>query len=105
MSFAAIVDWTVQNRVAKYQSYPTEAEATAHADKVRARFPRVFVAEDPGGGVGEWLIDPVAKTLSVDIIPPTPPPTNKAMFIKRPSAVPGSDIGRPKHKLPKQGGR
>ncbi len=80
MFFVAIVDWTVQNRVAKYQSYLTEAEATAHADDVRARFPKVFVAAHPGGGVGEWLIDPVAETLSVVPIPPTPPPTNDEIY-------------------------
>jgi hypothetical protein len=33
---------------------------------------------------------------------PTPPKTNKEMFMKHPSPVPGSDIGRPKHKLPQQ---
>lgn len=36
---------------------------------------------------------------------PKPPATDKAMFMKYPSSVPGSDIGRPKHKLPMQPGR
>lgn len=30
---------------------------------------------------------------------PKPPATNKAMFVKKAMSVPGTDIGRPKHKV------
>jgi hypothetical protein len=31
-----------------------------------------------------------------------PPKGSKEMFIKRPMSVPGSDIGKPKHKIGKR---
>ena len=65
MIFLAIVAWDGANRVAKYQDYPTEAEAVAHVARVATNFPDAFVAPHPGAGPRDWLVDPVAKTLSV----------------------------------------
>lgn len=30
---------------------------------------------------------------------PVPPKTDRGMFVKHPRPVPGSDIGKPKHKI------
>jgi hypothetical protein len=65
MSFLAIVAWTPGNRVAKYQEYATEGEAIAHVAGVAGTFPDAFVTPHPGSGFMDWLVDPVAKTLSV----------------------------------------
>ena len=65
MTHLAIVAWGATNRVTKYQNYPTEAEAVAHVARVLVDFPSAFTAPDPGGGPRDWLVDPVAKTLSV----------------------------------------
>ena len=72
MIYLAIVSWTADNRVAKYQDYPTEAKATAHVARVMGRFPGAFVAADLGGGFSDWLVNPVGKTLSLS--PPPKPP-------------------------------
>lgn len=78
MTYLAIVAWTTANRVAKFQDYDTGAEATAHVDRVKGDFPDAFVSQHPGsGGVRDWLVDPVAKTLSVDPVIDPPPETDK----------------------------
>ncbi len=80
MSFLSVVSWTDDNRVAKYLDHETEAEAQAHVAFVLSRFPDAFVAPRPRDGPRDWLVDPVLKTLSVDLIPPTPPPTNDEIY-------------------------
>ena len=80
MTFLAIVAWTGANRIAKYQDYPTDAEAIAHVARVLGNFPDAFVAPDPGGSFSDWLIDPVTKTLTVVPLPPIPPPTNDEIY-------------------------
>ena len=49
-------------------------------DIILDKFPDAFVVSDPGGVFSDWLIDPVAKTLSVVPIPPPPPPTNDQIY-------------------------
>lgn len=80
MQYLAIVAWTATFRLAKYQDYETEAEAVAHVARVVDKFPDAFVVPHPGGGPSKWLIDPVAKTLSVDPLPPPPGPTNDEIY-------------------------
>ena len=70
MTFVAIVAWTDENRLAKYQDYETEREADEHVARVTDRFPSAFVIPHPGGGPMEWVIDPVTKTVSVVPLPP-----------------------------------
>ncbi len=73
MKFLAIVAWNDTSfRLNKYQDYPTEAEAAAHVERVKDRFPNAFVAPHPGDGPANWLINPGAKTLSVVPLPPPP---------------------------------
>ncbi len=69
MTYLAIVAWDDANRVSKYQDFPTEEKATAHVDAVKGDFSDAFAALYPGGGYQDWLIDPVAKTLSVVPLP------------------------------------
>lgn len=80
MTYLAVVAWDTDFRIAKYQDYLTEAEAVQHVARVLANFPDAFVAEDPGGGFRNWLIDPVAKSLSVVANPPSPGPTNDEIY-------------------------
>jgi hypothetical protein len=61
--YIAIVDYDNNNRVTKYQDYKTKAEADGHVARERDRYPKAFVASDPGGGFAAWLVDPVAKTI------------------------------------------
>lgn len=63
--FIAVVDWTAENRIAKYQDFELEAEALAHIQKVG----HGFVAPDPGGGFADWLVDARARTLSHSPLP------------------------------------
>lgn len=67
MTYLAIVAWTAANRVAKYQDYPTQSEATAHVVRVLTNFPYAFIAPHPGVGPRDWLVDSVAKTLSISV--------------------------------------
>ena len=65
MLYLAIVAWNGSNRLTKYQDFITEADAAAHVVRVFDNFPDAFVAPHPGGFLEDWLIDPVAKTLSI----------------------------------------
>lgn len=69
MQYLAIVAWTITNRLAKYQDYANEPEAIAHVARVVEKFPGAFVVENPGGSPTDWLIDPVAKTVSILPLP------------------------------------
>lgn len=59
--YIAVVSWTAENGIAKYQDYPTRAEAAEHIKKAG----RGFVAPDPGGSFADWLVDPTAETLTL----------------------------------------
>lgn len=74
MNYIAIVDWTTDNRVAKYMDFETEPEAQKHANRVRSRYPKAFVARNPGGGFTDWLVDSGKKILSISPLPKPPPP-------------------------------
>ena len=67
MSYIAVVDWTVDNRIAKYQEYATESDALVHVARAISRFPNAFSVLRPNSGPRDWLIDPIAKTLSVSV--------------------------------------
>jgi hypothetical protein len=60
----AVMGYDGSNRVTKYQSHDTEAMADTHVAAFIGQFPNAFVAENPGGGSGDWLVEPVGKTLS-----------------------------------------
>ncbi len=71
--FIAVVGWTGENRIAKFQDFDTEAEANNHVLTYGG-----FIAPSPGPRHEDWLVDPVAKTLSVDVVPPVKP--TKVLF-------------------------
>ncbi len=81
--FIAVVAWTAENRISKYQDFATQAEAQAHVAKVRDQFPLAFVAAAPGDAFADWLIDPAAKTLSLDPLPFVKPIPNEDDVIKQ----------------------
>ncbi len=80
MTYIAIVAWTADNRLAKFQDYDTANEADAHVARVLDRFPGAFAVAYPGGGPDDWVVDPAAKTVSVVPIPPPPPPGNDELY-------------------------
>jgi hypothetical protein len=66
MTYIAVVAHE-NNRVTKYQPFDTEVEALTHVAKYGG-----FVAEEPSeGGVTDWLVDPVAETLTFSPVPPS----------------------------------
>ncbi len=75
--FIAIVSWDGNNRCTKFQDFDVEADATAHV----VGFGGIVVSK-PNGGVRDWLVDPVGKTVSVDVLPPDPGPTNDEIYDK-----------------------
>lgn len=82
--FIAVVDWTPDNRIAKYQDFEAEAEALEHVEGVKEKYPKAFVSPDPGGGYASWLIDARTLVLSSSPLPePLPvklPPTDDAVL-------------------------
>ncbi len=71
MSFVAIMAATPEGRLAKYQDFVTEADASAHIAEHVAKFPDAFTAPKPAEPRAHWFIDMVAKTIA--IVPPPPP--------------------------------
>ena len=63
--FAAIMSWTQENRVAKYAPFDTEQEAVDHIATHVSNYPDAFVVQTTEKDTGLWLIDPVAKTISI----------------------------------------
>ena len=67
MTYLVIVDTTSDNKIAKYQSYPTRAEADAHVARVAGNYPNAFVIDNPPAySVNYTTVDTVAKTISYD---------------------------------------
>lgn len=73
MPFVAIMDATLDNRVAKFQAFPTEVAAAAHVARFTGRWPDAFVAPEPVEPFPHWIIDMVAKTITA-VPPPLPEP-------------------------------
>lgn len=72
MSYLAIVTWSQNNQVTKFQPYALEAEAEAHVSEHGG-----FVVAMPAKNWPHWEVDPIAKTISVVLRPspaPKPPP-------------------------------
>lgn len=65
MKHLAIVDWTEDKRLSKYQDYPTASEAEAHVKRVKKQWPKAFAAPSPGGDMRDWAIDPANKTVTI----------------------------------------
>jgi len=59
--FLSITGVTVDNRIAKYQEFESEADANAHAAAYSG-----FVVESPGGNLLLWTVDASAKTVTRD---------------------------------------
>ena len=81
MTFLAIMDWTVGNRVKKYQPCANQAAAEAHVQTHRARFPNAFAVADPGGVLDNLLVDPAARTISVSVPPLTKEQANNSILV------------------------
>ena len=56
-NFIAIVKST-DGKLDKYQDFAVEADAVSHVEQHGG-----FVASDPGGGTGYWVVDEAAKTV------------------------------------------
>lgn len=66
MKHVVIVAWTAENRVAKYQDYPTEAQCQSHISRVKGTWPDAFHTTAPSDAARDWRVDPIAQTLSID---------------------------------------
>ena len=65
--YASIMSWTQENRVAKYAPFQTEVEALEHIAAHVSNYPDAFVVQPVNNDVEAWLVDPVAKTISISI--------------------------------------
>ena len=74
-SFIAIVAWTFENRIAKFEHFDTQEEAVAHVEEYGG-----FVIEKPSDETCDWLIDPVNKAVVINVLPPNPGPTNEEIY-------------------------
>ena len=80
-SFIALVSWTSDNRMTgdtglgKFENFDTRAEAESHVAKYGG-----FVVEKPSDETDDWLINPVNKTVSIDVLPPDPGPTHDEIY-------------------------
>ncbi len=79
-SFVAIMKWDIGFRVEKSMSFDTQAEADAHVAAHLGTHPDAFVVVDPPGQASDLIADPVAKTVTLDILTPPPPPTNEEVY-------------------------
>ena len=79
-SFLAIMKWDGSNRIEKSMPFRTQREVDDHIATHLGRFPDAFVAVDPPGQVSDLLVDPVAKTVSLSVLPLPSPPTNAVIL-------------------------
>ena len=88
MTYLAIMSWTADNRVAKYEPFAARAEALAHVARFSARWPDAFVAEVMNDRSGDWRIDPIQRRIVVDPPPPPPTPTATEIVARRTAGDP-----------------
>lgn len=72
--FIVVIEYTPQNRITKIlDGFGALLEAeTAIAELDNELYPDAFACEAPNeGGNRDWLVDPIAKTLSFDVAPST----------------------------------
>ena len=89
--FVAVMDWTVENRVAKFQDFDIEQDALDHVGLHLGKHPNAFVIPKPNDSFFSWLIDGGNKTVSVSFLPPPTPPTDEERID---TAFPQSDSAR-----------
>ena len=71
--FIAVMSYDGSNRVEKYGRFGTQAAADAHVAAFIGQYTDAFVTSDPGSSADEWLVDPVAHTISISATPVVPP--------------------------------
>lgn len=71
MKFVAVMKTEPDGRVAKYQDFDTEADALAHVDKFKDRFPGAFVTQDRAENILDWKVS--GKSVGIEMRPPDPP--------------------------------
>ena len=74
MSFVAIMAAEPDGRLAKSQTFATEADAIAHVAREGTRHPGAFVIARPVEPFAHWRIDMAAKTIAIDPPPIASPP-------------------------------
>lgn len=97
MSYLAIVTWDSDNRPDKFQEYAERTDAEKHVVEYGG-----FVVSRPVEDWPHWVIDPIAKTITVALQPSPPPPpallTAEELFemVKAKGIVSDADRPRPK---------
>lgn len=66
MPFVAILAVDAENRVAKYEDFPSLAAAQAHVDALQADYPGAFAAPAPAAHFFAWRVNMAAKAISID---------------------------------------
>jgi hypothetical protein len=90
-NFIAVMKWDGENRVAKYMDFASESDAQAHIDRYTADYPDAFIAPKAGDISSYWLVDFINKSISLNIPPPKPPPTDEERID---AAFPQTDVAR-----------
>ena len=78
MSYLAVLSVLPTGRIGKYRPCSTENEAISHVNSFASLFPGWYVASNPGGFYGNWLCDPVAKTVVI-----SPPAVDPNLAIRK----------------------
>ena len=85
------MEWSVQNRIEKYQDFNIEQDALDHVALHLGAFPNAFVVPKPNDSFNSWLIDGGNKTVSISFPPPPTPPTDEERID---AAFPQTDVAR-----------
>ena len=89
--YLAIMDWSVENRVAKFQDFNIEQDAMNHVALHLGNYPKAFVVPKPNDSFKSWLVDGVNKNVSISFPTPPPPPTDEERID---TAFPQTDVAR-----------
>ena len=66
--YIVVCGWDAEGKHPAYRIEATEEAAQAAVDRIATENPEVFYAAQPNGDVSYLVVDPVAKTVSVDTV-------------------------------------
>jgi hypothetical protein len=67
MTFLVVVEKTADNKISKFQEYPTRAEADSHIIRVAGKYPNAFVVDNYTlNSFEHTTVDIIAKTITYD---------------------------------------
>jgi len=73
-NFFVITKWHATTfRVEKSNPFPIQELADEFIEENIGKFPDAFIVVDPPGQASDLIVDPVTKTVTLDILPPVKP--------------------------------